>query len=100
MGDSLGQVASQTLQNIYVVEQASRVPVVRPLVGLDKEEIIIEAKKIGTFKLSTEPAVCCTAVPDKPSTRALLEKILEEEEKVDVEALATHSLSGCSAGCL
>src|SRR4030042_9633 len=52
MGDSLGQVASQTLQNIRVIEQAVRIPVLRPLIGLDKEDVVRIAKEIGTYDLS------------------------------------------------
>jgi thiamine biosynthesis protein ThiI len=86
-GDSLGQVASQTLQNLRVVEAAVKIPIIRPLVGLDKTEIIEIARKIGTFELSTMPGVGCTAVPDKPATRAALDSVLAEESKVDIECL-------------
>ncbi|MCD6523195.1 MAG: hypothetical protein J7K68_05625 [Candidatus Diapherotrites archaeon] len=91
-GDSLAQVASQTLQNIYVTERASLLPIVRPLIGLDKIEIEEMAKRIGTFELSTRPTICCTAVPDKPATSANLDEIEEEEKEVDVERLVGYSL--------
>jgi thiamine biosynthesis protein ThiI len=87
MGDSLGQVASQTLQNLRIVEQAVSIPILRPLIGFDKEDTIQIAKKIGTFELSIAPAQGCTAVPTKPSTQARLEQILTEEQKINVEAL-------------
>lgn len=90
MGDSLGQVASQTLQNIRVVEQAIALPVLRPLLGFDKEDTIKIARKIGTFELSIAPAGGCAAVPIKPSTRARLEQVLDEEKKVDVDELVRH----------
>ena len=61
MGDSLGQVASQTLQNIRVIDQVVSLPIFRPLVGLDKEEIIQIAKKIGTYDLSIAKSSGCTA---------------------------------------
>lgn len=87
MGDSLGQVASQTLQNIKTIEQAVKIPVLRPLVGLDKEDIVKIAKEIGTYDLSILPSDGCSAVPNKPSTQAKLNKILEEENKIDISKL-------------
>ena len=87
MGDSLGQVASQTLQNIKVVESAVKIPVLRPLIGLDKEDVVKIAKEIGTYALSILPTDGCSAVPSKPSTMAKLEKILEEENKINVNNL-------------
>ena len=86
-GDSLGQVASQTLQNIRVVEQAVSIPILRPLIGFDKEDTIQIARKIGTFDLSIAPADGCSAVPIKPSTQARLEQILTEEQKINVDEL-------------
>jgi tRNA uracil 4-sulfurtransferase len=93
MGDSLGQVASQTLQNIRVVEQAVKIPILRPLIGFDKEDTIQIAKKIGTFDLSIAPAESCGAVPIKPSTRARLEQILAEEKKIDVDGLVRAAVA-------
>lgn len=93
MGDSLGQVASQTLQNLRVVEQAVSIPILRPLIGFDKEDVIAIAKKIGTFDLSITPADGCTAVPTKPSTQARLEHILAEEQKINVKELVQHVIS-------
>jgi tRNA uracil 4-sulfurtransferase len=93
MGDSLGQVASQTLQNIRVVEQAVKIPILRPLIGFDKEDTIQIAKKIGTFDLSIAPADGCGAVPIKPSTRARLEQILIEEKKIDVGELVRAAVA-------
>ena len=91
MGDSLAQVASQTLQNIYVVEQASSLPIVRPLIALDKVEIEKIAKEIGTYQISAEKAPCCSFVPDKPSTRAKLDVIVAEEAKLDMgELVESH----------
>jgi thiamine biosynthesis protein ThiI len=87
MGDSLGQVASQTLQNIKVVESAVKIPILRPLIGLDKEDVVKIAKEIGTYALSILPTDGCSAVPSKPSTMAKLEKILEEENKINVNNL-------------
>jgi thiamine biosynthesis protein ThiI len=84
MGDSLGQVASQTLQNIRTIDQAVKTPIFRPLIGYDKEDIIRIAKEIGTYQLSILPSKSCNAVPVKPSTRARIDKILENEKKIDI----------------
>jgi len=81
MGDSLGQVASQTLQNIKVIDEAVDVPVLRPLIGFDKEEIIAIAKQIGTFEYSILPSGACSAVPSKPATKAKIDKIKEFEKE-------------------
>ena len=93
MGDSLGQVASQTLQNLRVVEQATSMPILRPLIGLDKEDVIKIAKYIGTYELSISTAFGCTAVPKKPSTKAKLERILIEEEKIDLNKLVKQAVN-------
>jgi len=92
MGDSLGQVASQTLQNIRVIDQAVFIPVLRPLIGFDKEESIRIAKEIGTYDLSILQSSGCSAVPNKPSTMAKLETILEEENKMEIEKLVKKSI--------
>ncbi len=88
-GESLGQVASQTLYNLQVIEAAATLPVLRPLIGMDKTEIIAEAKGIGTFETSILPDQdCCTLfVPRHPSTRARLDRIEASEEKLDIPAL-------------
>ncbi len=90
MGDSLGQVASQTLQNINVIDSAVNIPIIRPLIGFDKEDIIKIAKKIGTYDLSILPSSPCMAVPNKPATQAKLDKILDEEIKIDVNKLVNE----------
>ena len=84
MGDSLGQVASQTLQNILVIDNAVNIPVLRPLIGYDKEDVIRIAKEIGTYELSILPSDGCNAVPNKPATSAKIDKILEEEKRIDI----------------
>jgi len=94
MGDSLAQVASQTAQNLYVVSQAAGVPVIRPLIGLDKEETIALAKELGTYDVSIMPAICCVRAPDRPATAARLGAMLAEEAKLDIDALVTASLEG------
>jgi thiamine biosynthesis protein ThiI len=93
-GESLAQVASQTAPNMYVESQAVKIPVIRPLIGLDKEETIAIAKRIGTYPVSITPAICCTHAPDRPATAARLEKILAEEAKVDIPLLVKQSLEG------
>jgi len=86
-GESLGQVASQTLSNLHSETQAVRLPMVRPLIGYDKVEIERIAKRIGTYEISTLPGLCCTIVPEKPATVSHLDRILAEEQKVDTRAL-------------
>jgi len=92
MGDSLGQVASQTLQNIRVVEQAVKIPILRPLIGLDKEDVVKIAKEIGTYDLSILPSGGCSAVPIKPATRARLDQILKEEKRIAVDNLVQKAV--------
>jgi thiamine biosynthesis protein ThiI len=87
MGDSLGQVASQTLQNILVIDNAVNIPVLRPLIGFDKEDVVRIAKEIGTYELSILPSDGCNAVPNKPATSAKLDKILEGEKRIDIKKL-------------
>lgn len=93
-GESLGQVASQTLANIRVEERATRLPVLRPLIGLDKVEIEKVAKEIGTYEISIRPGLCCTIAPKKPSTYSRLDSALEEETKVNIERLAEEEFVG------
>src|SRR6185369_3110388 len=78
-GDSVGQVASQTIENIDVISRAVRMPILRPLVGDDKVEIINIARRIGTYEISIQPDQdCCSLfVPRHPETRAKLPKIEE-----------------------
>ena len=94
MGDSLGQVASQTLQNLRIETQTVSIPILRPLIGFDKNDIIEVAKDIGTYEISILPGLCCTIVPKKPATQAKLEDILLEEEKADIVSLLKESLDG------
>ncbi len=87
MGDSLGQVASQTLQNMNTIEEAVSIPIVRPLVGLDKVDIVRIAEEIGSFELSNIKIPGCVFVPEKPATRARLDEILREEERLGITPL-------------
>ncbi len=92
MGDSLGQVASQTLQNLVVVDQAATLPILRPLIGYDKTEVIALAEKIGTYPLSIQPSASCSAVPSKPATKASIEQIQAEEQKLPLNKLITEAV--------
>jgi thiamine biosynthesis protein ThiI len=94
-GESLGQVSSQTLSNIARIDAAATVPVLRPLVGRDKEEIIDEARRLGTFDISIEPDQdCCTLfVPRHPATSSTAEEAADAERALDVEALVAQALS-------
>ena len=88
-GESLGQVASQTMAAICVTEAASDRPILRPCIGMDKEEIVRTAREIGTFETSILPYEdCCTVfTPRHPKTQPVLEKVLEQEAKLDYDAL-------------
>lgn len=91
-GEALGQVASQTLSNMRSATAAVGLPIVRPLIGLDKQEIERVAKSIGTYGISTRPGLCCQAVPDRPATRSRLVQIVQEEERIDVEQIVEDCL--------
>lgn len=95
-GDSLGQVASQTPENIAVINQATTLPILRPLIGMDKIEIIQQAQVIGTYETSIEPDQdCCTLfVPKHPRTRCDLPSILRIEEHLDIPGLIQQGLKG------
>jgi thiamine biosynthesis protein ThiI len=98
-GDSLGQVASQTLQNLAAVEAAARLPVFRPLVGDDKQEILALARKVGTYEISAEPFHDCCPVflPRTPALHATAPKLEEAEARLDLAALVA---SGVQAAAL
>ena len=89
LGDSLGQVASQTLENIACVDDASELPVLRPLVGEDKQTIVSDAKRIGTYETSILPFEdCCSLfVPRSPATRASIDDCRTAEKQLDIDAL-------------
>lgn len=84
-GESVGQVASQTLENIAVISEVVSLPVLRPLIGMDKETIIEQAKEIGTFQTSIEPYDdCCSfLVPRNPETKATIPAVTFEESKIE-----------------
>ena len=83
-GESVGQVASQTLHNLGVIENATSLPVIRPLSGLDKVEIVDKAKEIGTYEISIRPQVdvCSVFTPKNPATKAKIEDVLAVEEGI------------------
>jgi thiamine biosynthesis protein ThiI len=86
-GESLGQVASQTIESLYVTNASVSMPIFRPLIGMDKTEIIDLAQKISTFEISIRPYEdCCTIfVPKHPATKPKLEKVIEAEQKMEYQ---------------
>ena len=95
-GESCGQVSSQTLDNIAVVDKLADMPVLRPLIGMNKEEIVGMARDIGTFPISIQPDQdCCSLfVPKHPETRAKLSVIERLEEGLPVDEMVAESLAG------
>ncbi len=93
-GESLGQVASQTMQALGVTDICSTLPVFRPCIGMDKEEIIQISRKIGTFDTSIQPYEdCCTVfTPRHPRTKPELQKVLREENKLPFEELVEQAM--------
>lgn len=93
-GESLGQVASQTMEAMHCTGDACTLPILRPLVGMDKEEVVRISRRIGTFDTSILPYEdCCTVfTPRHPNTHPKLEKVLEAEAALDVEALVQEAL--------
>lgn len=93
-GDSLGQVASQTPENLTVVGEAAQLPILRPLIGMDKIEITEQAQKVGTFETSIEPDQdCCRLfVPPHPATKTRLDDIRKIERGFDVGALVKQGV--------
>ena len=95
-GESIGQVASQTMDALSCTDGVVNMPVFRPVIGFDKIDIIEYAKKIGTYETSSLPYEdCCTVfTPRHPATHPKMEKVLESEGKLDQEALITAALEG------
>lgn len=96
-GENLGQVSSQTLGNLAVIDAAAALPVLRPLLGLDKHEIIALANRIGTFETSKGPELCDLLGPRHPATSTRLEEILAEEAKADVDGLVEQAIGRARA---
>ena len=95
-GESLGQVASQTMEAMAATEDCADRPVLRPLVGMDKKEVIAVAERIGTFQTSILPYEdCCTVfTPRHPCTHPKIKKVREAEAALDVDALVAEALAG------
>ena len=94
-GEDLGQVASQTAEALVVTDSVVTMPVFRPLIGMDKIEIMDRAQEIGTYEKSIEPYEdCCTVfLPKHPTTKPRLERILESESRLDVEGLVANAVA-------
>lgn len=94
-GDSLGQVASQTLENIACVDDAVDIPVLRPLIGTDKQEIVTDAQRIGTYETSILPFQdCCSLfVPKSPATRASVGECRDAESELDLDVLVESCIA-------
>ncbi|MCC5895074.1 MAG: tRNA 4-thiouridine(8) synthase ThiI [Alkalibacterium sp.] len=95
-GESLGQVASQTLESMLAINEVTATPILRPLISMDKNDIISIARDIDTFDLAIQPYEdCCTVfAPSKPKTKPKLKKVKEMEGSLDIDALITNALSG------
>ena len=95
-GESLGQVASQTIQALCVSDDVATMPVLRPLIGMDKEEIVRIARYVGTFDTSILPYEdCCTVfTPRHPKTKPNLEEVREYEAALDIDGLCGKALAG------
>jgi len=98
-GESLGQVASQTLSNIARIDEAATMPILRPLIGMDKLEITEQARGLGTFEISIEPdADCCTLfVPKHPATRLSEHEVAAVESRLDIARLVSTGCDGAGA---
>lgn len=95
-GESLGQVASQTLQSMVAINEVTNTPIIRPVATMDKLEIIEVAEQIDTFELSVQPFEdCCTIfAPPQPKTRPRLDKVHQYEERLPIEEMIERALSG------
>jgi thiamine biosynthesis protein ThiI len=93
-GDSIGQVASQTLRNLIAVGEVARMPILRPLIGFHKEEITADAQRIGTYETSIVPDEdCCTLfTPRYPTTGARVGEAARAEAELDVNALVNRAV--------
>lgn len=96
-GESIGQVASQTMNALAVTDDAVSMPVFRPVIGMDKEEIVEIARRIDTFETSILPYEdCCTVfTPKHPSTKPHIDKVVRAQEALDIEKLIQDAIDGC-----
>jgi tRNA uracil 4-sulfurtransferase len=97
-GDAVGQVASQTLENMSIIGRVASLPVLRPLVGMDKEEIIAEAQRLGTFSISIIPDQdCCTLfTPRHPATKAKPDDIERAEAELPVDDMVRQAVDAAA----
>ena len=93
-GENLGQVSSQTLPNLTSIDRAAPVPVLRPLLGYDKVDIIDLARGWDTFEISKGPELCDILGPENPSTGAALERVEKEEARLDMQDLVKRGVEG------
>jgi thiamine biosynthesis protein ThiI len=93
-GESLGQVSSQTIENLAAVEAVVSLPILRPLIGFDKQEIIRSARRLGSYEISIEPHTdCCSyLLPLSPATRSSARELGEAESGLDIETLVTAAV--------
>ena len=91
-GESLGQVASQTIQNLRAESMGIDFPIIRPLIGLDKIEIEGIAKRAGTYEISIRSPSVCKMVPTRPITMARMENVREQESKIDLQEMVRFSV--------
>jgi len=91
-GDSLGQVASQTIENLWTENEASDFPILRPLIGMDKNDIVVMAKDIGTYDLSIKKGTGCTLAPSKPVIRARMKRVAEFEMDIDISSVVSDAV--------
>jgi tRNA uracil 4-sulfurtransferase len=96
-GENLGQVSSQTLASLRAIDAVARRPVLRPLIGFDKQEVVDLAREIGTYEVSKGPEICDLLGPPRPSTHARTEQILTEEAKLNLPKLVRDCLSDAAS---
>ena len=93
-GESLGQVASQTMENMAAIEECVKIPILRPLIGFDKKEIIVKAEEIETYEISILPHEdCCSLfVPKHPETKAKIQEVIKAEKDLDIKKLVEEAV--------
>ena len=94
-GESLGQVASQTIKSLKVIQNSVDIPILRPLIGSDKTDIIEISRDIDTYETSIKPFDDCCSIfsPDNPVTRPSLDRIIEDESNLDIDILIEKTIS-------
>ena len=92
-GENLGQVSSQTVASLRAIDAVAHHPILRPLIGFDKQEIVDRAKVIGTYEVSKGPEICDLLGPAHPATKASPDQVLAEEARIDVDALVREALA-------